>query len=209
MASDLPYWFKDLSLIDRKLFLKTYDIFKGKNISESESFDKALFAVGKTSSDLNFNSLSQNIDMQTAIVKESTGLFNSSYFFDATLSSTTIDDQNESASSSLLKWLDENGRIEEYGDIKHYELNGVSSWKGLFKLVNHYMDGEKLKIKAIIDKSNPNYKEFLKMHKETPFTMLSAEFKNPKKIGNKIVYANKLGWTLTTKGSNPDSKIEM
>jgi len=55
----------------------------------------------------------------------------------------------------------------------------------------------------------PNkFKEFLKINEETPFTMLSAEFFNPKIIGNKIVYSDRLGWTLTNKGSNPDAIIK-
>lgn len=209
MASDLPSGFKKLSSIDRKLFVKTYDMYKGKNFSDNKAFDNALFAVGRTSDDLVSSSINQDINLQTVVVKEG-GFFNSNYFFDATLSSTAVDDQNEQASPALLRWLDENQKIDTKGDIKHIEFNGRGKgWKGLFNLVDHRMEGEALKVRFSADKSHPKFKEFLKMNKETPFNMLSAEFINPKYIGNKIVYASKLGWTLTDKGSNPDSKIEM
>jgi len=210
MASDLPSSLKKLSSIDRKLFVKTFDILQSKGISEEESFDKALFSVGKTSDDLTTHSLSQDINLQTVIVKEG-GFFNKNYFFDATLSSSSVDSDNQSVSNSLLKWLDDNDRVDSEGDIKHLAANGNdSSWKGLFKLMHHSYQNDKLDIKFSANKEHPKFKEFLVMHKEDPFTMLSAEFQNPRMIGNKIVYSDRIGWTLTTQGraSNKDARIK-
>lgn len=209
MTSDLPSSLKKLSSIDRKLFTKTYDILKGKGISEEESFDKALFSVGKTSQDLVTESLSQDINLQTVIVKEG-GFFNNNYFFDATLSSSTVDVDNQSVSPALLKWLDSNGNIETEGDIRHLAFNGIDgSWKGLFKLISHNFVDNKLDIRFAADKKHPKFKEFLSLNKKNPFNMLSAEFYNPRKIGNKIVYSDKIGWTLTNKdkAANPDAII--
>jgi hypothetical protein len=205
--SSIPSKIKSLSSVDKKILTKTYEFYLDKGLDQKDAFDKACFGLGQNSDNLNSHALAQNIHLQTAVSKEG-GLFNSNYYFDAVLSSSAKDDQGVEVSNSLLSWIDNQGKIEDEADIDHKAFKGESKeYKGLFKLMNHRMEDGLLKIRFVANKQHDKFKEFLSLNKSTPFTDLSAEFFNPKYVGNKMVYASRLGWTLTSKGSNPDAKI--
>ncbi len=207
MANNLPSYISNLPHNGKKLLVKAYQNSKDSGLSESDSIDNAMFVIGKTYPDK--ISLNQSFDMKTVLTKEG-GIFNKGFYFDAVLSNVYKDNDGQNATKTLLKYLSDNDAIENEGDVFHKAFNGETGiWKGLFKKIKQNFDGTKLNLKFAINKNHDKYKDFLKLHKKEPFTHLSAEFYSPQLVDNKIVFANKLGWTLTNgkRASNDMAKI--
>lgn len=195
-----------LPLAGKKIVAGIYTGMKDKGFTDYESRQVAIKAADDYINGKSESYAMQPVQLETAIVKD--GFFSPEYYFDAILSSTEMDAHGHRVSKNLLKYLDEANLVEYDGDIFHNAYRtGDGSWKGLFKMIKKSFDGKALNIRFSINKAHDKFKEFLKLNKETPFTGLSAEFYSPKMIGDKIVFSNGLGWTLTPEGSNPDSKI--
>ncbi len=208
MSLDIHKTVTSLPTTGKKIFLKGYQKSIDLGIPKEQALDNGLFAVSNMYKHVGGSWVhKQNVELNTVILKEG-GLFNKQHFFNATLSSSNIDDQGQYVDEKLLKTLSSKNLIDSMGDIFHLAAKGVVSWKGLFKKTEHSMEDGKLKLRFTVDKNHEHYNEFKKLSKTHKFNKLSAEFYNPVLKGPKIVGASGLGWTLLDNGSNPDAKIE-
>ncbi len=195
-----------LSSTQKKILVKSYDKALSSGLNKEDAYDTALFSVG-LSEQTKSNSVSQNIDIKTVVIKDGS-FFNPQYYFDATLTSNRRDRAGNTVSTNLLKWISDNNRVDGEGDIKHLASRGQdSSYYGLFSLVKQKYEEGKLNIRFAINKTHQRFSEFMKENKKTPFNMLSAEFYSPSLLGDKIVACNGIGWTLTDDGNNTDANI--
>ena len=187
----------------KKLIVKSYEHYSKTN-TEEESMRLAMNDFKAAYKQIPSGYVhKQNINMQTAIAKS--GFFSPSYYFNAVLSSDTFDG-NHKVSSSLLKWIDDNNKVNYSGDVDHLMNNtGNLKYNGLFKLVNKSYESGKLMIKFVIDKGHAAYNDFVK--NKSNYRGLSAEFYDPVVKDDMIISASGVGWTLTDNPANQDAGI--
>ena len=205
--SDLPKQVKGLPLKAKKIFLKAFNTAYARTRDEELAFKIAWSAVKKKYKKKGDKWVLKKAFSFTTVIAKS-GFFKPTYYMDYIISTTDKDLEGQKVEPSLLEKLVNNGLIEETGDIEHLSLEGITDFKGLFKLKNYeYKDG-KLIGRFIIDKTHPRYKSFLEYIKRTNASNLyvSAEFYSPKLNGNKIVDAERLGWSFTLNPVNPNCK---
>jgi len=207
MEDSLDSTIQSLPVKGKRLFLKSYEALSKEGVSEDKAKEYAFDIVSSSFKQRGDSwSTKQDVVLETAIIKEG-GFFNPQFNFSATISSTAMDDQKQYVDKTLLQQLSSKGLIDNYGDIFHFGAKGDSSWKGLFKKTDASMNDDKLDIKFNLDTKHKKFKDFIKLSKKYDFSELSAEFYNPVMMGNRIIRASGLGWTLTNKGSNPDAKV--
>jgi hypothetical protein len=188
---------KNLSKTDKKILLKAFDSAK-TNYSNTEAFGIA-YDIIKHSNDVNVSPV--------PIIARSDLFLSPDYYYDAVLSSTSINVDGLIADDKLLQ----STPITQDGDYDHIGLKtGNFIYKGLFKLIKSvYKDG-KLYLRFIPNKLHSMYNEFKEMISNNNSEIgLSAEFIGAVKEDNKIVKAESIDWSVLIKDkpANNDAKV--
>jgi len=180
---------KKLPSNGKKIFIKAYN--------NSNSIESAWGVVSQKYKPKNDSFvLTNSVGISAVLNKE--GFFSPTFYYEPTLSSTSIDDHGQKVSEGLLKRAITKRMIEDEGDILHFGNKGIRKYNGLYKLRGCRYDDENknLKIKIILDKNHSEYKTALKMHKKYPMLGLSAEFFNPIVVDDEIVDCDSIGWSV-------------
>ena len=201
--SELPKQVKSLPLKAKKIWLKAFNASYHK-YGEESAIKIAWSAVKKKYTKNKKGVWVTKSTVKAKAVISKSGFFIPSYYFDAVLTSSTLDEDGQKVSPVLIKSIMHN--IDENGDIEHLKVFGDNRFNGVFKLIKKELDGDKLKIRFTINKAHPKYKNVLNLIKKYNHLGLSAEFYNPQvdEEGN-IINAEGLGWSVVVNPANPDS----
>lgn len=191
--SELPKNVKKLSKAKQKIFLAVFNKAYEKYKDEKKAFAIAYGAVNHSNvTKHKVISRSQNIDAD--------------FFFDAILSSTSVNYDGLSISDEVLKSIS----ISNLGDYNHKSIKtNNSSLKGLFKAVKAVYDQGKIFIRFVANKFHENYHE-IEQYVENEYELdMSAEIIDPVIENNTVVGAKQLGWTvlINEEPANSDSKV--
>lgn len=207
---ELPNTVGKLPTEAKRMWLKAFNRAYSDGYSEEQAI-KIAWSVVKNKYKKSDNGwvLKKAMSVETNLHKS--GLLFPTYSLDLVLGSTTPDAQGHEVSGSLLDRLYTNKLIDIEGDIDHLDLNTGNDWTtGLFKAAKQFYKDGKLHVKAIADKSHKAYKWFIDNKIYQYIKGASAEYINPKLEGNKVVDAERMGWTVAIKDVpiNPDSRIK-
>lgn len=203
--SELPKAVKNLPAEAKRLFIKAFNK-AYKDYNEEQAF-KIAWSVVKKAYSMTGNKwvMKENIAVKSSINRE--GYFwNPSYYFDIILSGNREHIDGKKVSQKLLYKLYSENLIDDDGDINHLAIDGNPEYKGLFKKIGQKFKDGYLAIRVAINKAHNKYKEFIKNNKDK-YLKLSAEFYNPKVLGDLILDADGVGWTLTDNPADTSSTI--
>jgi len=208
--SELPSTVGKLPTEAKRMWLKAFNKAHADGYSEEQAIKIAWSVVKKKYKKQDDTwVIKKTMSLETNIHKS--GLFNPTYSLDLIVASTGLDAQGQEVSDSLLERAFSGGLIDTEGDIDHLDLNTGNDWTtGLFKSVKQFYKDGKLHIKAIADKTHKAYKWFIDNKIYRHIKGASAEYINPIVDGNKIIDAERIGWTVAIKDGpvNPDARIK-
>jgi len=206
VSENMEQLIKELPINAKKIFLRAYDKAL-KSVNEKRALRLAWRVVKQSYKIVEDKwTLKTSVKVNTVVGKS--GFFNPSYYMDYTISSINKDNTGESVDNGLLENIAKgNIPMDVYGDIEHFDIDGISEFNGLFELIStEYING-KLNGKITINKKHKAYKTFTKWYPKGTTVGISAEFYNPTYIGKKLVNCERVGWSMTDNPRNPMSVL--
>ena len=203
---DTPKQVSSLPTKAKKIFVSAFNNSYNK-VGEEKAFKIAWGAVRKAYTKSGGKWVSKK-GSKIKNVKVKGGLFGLSSYADRVISSSAYDADGEEVDPNLLVKLYQNNLIEQEGDLEHLNAEGLGIYKGLFKLRKAELKDNKLFGRFYLDKTHPKYKEYIENF-DNKMVGISAEFYNPQFEGNRIVDADRLGWSFHSNPKNPDARIAM